>query len=346
MEYTVAIVILNWNGKHLLEKFLPAVLNNTPHATIYVADNCSTDNSVDFLSASYPEIKILRNDTNCGFAEGYNKALSTLEEDYFVLLNSDVEVTPNWLTPMIELLESDPVIACCQPKIKDYNNKTHFEYAGAAGGFIDRFGYPFCKGRIFTSIEEDLNQYEKADEIFWASGACMLIRGRLYKECGGLDSSFFAHMEEIDLCWRLINRGYKIYYTPHSTVYHIGGGTLSKVNSKKTYLNFRNSLWVLIKNLHTKELFATVFFRLVLDGMAGIKFLLEGKPNHCMAIIRAHLSCYISLRQVLRKRRNTSHKPLKSLPGVYPKSIVYDFFVKKKQRYNDLEIPDSASFSS
>ncbi len=346
MEYTVAIVILNWNGKHLLEKFLPAVLNNTPHAAIYVADNCSTDNSVEFLSASYPEIKILRNDTNCGFAEGYNKALSTLEEDYFVLLNSDVEVTPNWLTPMIELLESDPVIACCQPKIKDYNNKSHFEYAGAAGGFIDRFGYPFCKGRIFTSIEEDLHQYEKADEIFWASGACMLIRARLYKECGGLDSSFFAHMEEIDLCWRLINRGYKIYYTPHSTVYHIGGGTLSKVNSKKTYLNFRNSLWVLIKNLHTKELFATVFFRLVLDGMAGIKFLLEGKPNHCMAIIRAHLYCYISLRQVLRKRRNTRHKPLKNLPGVYPKSIVYDFFVKKKQRYNDLEIPDSASFSS
>ena len=346
MEPTVAVVILNWNGKHLLEKFLPVVLNNTPQATIYVADNCSTDNSVQFLSESYPEIKILRNDTNCGFAEGYNKALSTLNEDYFVLLNSDVEVTPNWLTPMVALLESDPAIACCQPKIKDYHNKNYFEYAGAAGGFIDRFGYPFCKGRIFTFIEEDLSQYEKTDEIFWASGACMLIRANLYKECGGLDSSFFAHMEEIDLCWRLINRGYKIYYTPYSTVYHIGGSTLSKVNSQKTYLNFRNSLWVLIKNLHTNELLTTVFVRLVLDGIAGIKFLLEGKPMHCIAIIRAHFYCYISLRQVFRKRKNVTHKTLKNLPGVYPKSIVYDFFVKKKKRYKDLEIPDSTSFSS
>ncbi len=346
MSGSVAVVILNWNGKALLEKLLPGVIQHTPGASIYVADNCSTDNSIEFLRENYPEVSVILNETNCGFSEGYNRALFSLTEDYFVLLNSDVEVTPHWLEPMLEILKSDSSIACCQPKIKDYYNRENFEYAGAAGGYIDRFGYPFCRGRLFTSLEPDEGQYDDAREIFWASGACMLIRASLYKECGGLDASFFAHMEEIDLCWRLINRGYKIYYTPKATVYHMGGGTLSKISPRKTYLNFRNSLWVLLKNLHTRELVSTIFIRLILDGIAGIKFIVEGKSSHCLAIIKAHFYCYYSLKNVLSKRKNTTPKTLKYLPAVYRRSVVHDFFLLKKRKFSDLKIPDSTAFPS
>ena len=327
----IAIVILNWNGKKLLEQFLPSVVKNSKEATIYVADNASSDSSVSFVKSNFPEVKIIQNNKNGGFAKGYNDALKDLNEDIFCLLNNDIELTNKWLTPILEFYKSNPKDAIVQPKILDYNNKNKFEYAGAAGGFIDKFGYPYCRGRIFNTIEEDYNQYNKIDDIFWASGACFFITSSLFKKLNGFDESFFAHMEEIDLCWRAKNLGYTVKYVPDSIVYHVGGATLKNTNPQKTYLNFRNSLFTLVKNAKG-NLFYLVFIRLILDGIAGIKFLIELKPKHTFAIVKAHFAFYRRLSSLLNQRKVI--KP--SVKYYQKKSIVLQYFIKKKTTFNSL----------
>ena len=319
----IAVVILNWNGVKLLEQFLPSIVSFSDEAQIYVADNASTDASIQFVKDNYPTIKIIQNDGNYGFANGYNIALQQVEEEYYCLLNSDVEVTKNWLTPILSIFENENEIAIIQPKILDFKNKEYFEYAGAAGGFIDKYGYPFCRGRIFETIEKDIHQYDDEKEIFWASGACFFIRKDIYRKLNGFDGDFFAHQEEIDLCWRAFNLDFKAKYTSESTVYHVGGATLNEGNPKKTFLNFRNSLLMLLKNLPKKKLFPIIFFRLVLDGIAGIKFIFQGKFKHCFAIIKAHFHFYHLISRNLKKR-NTSQKE----NYFQSKSIVYTYFVK------------------
>jgi GT2 family glycosyltransferase len=335
----VAVVILNWNGKSFLEKFLPSVTNyNSSFSQIIVADNNSTDDSISFLKKHYPQISIIQNKQNGGYAKGYNDALQHVNADYFVLLNSDVEVTPNWLQPVIELMESDKSIAACQPKIKNYNNKNVFEYAGAAGGFIDKFAYPFCAGRILDNIEEDHQQYNQTREIFWATGACLFVRADCFRLVEGFDEDFFAHMEEIDLCWRLKNRGFKIMYQPDSTVYHVGGGTLNKVNPHKTYLNFRNNLLLICKN-HPPQFFAyKIFVRLILDGIAGAKFLFGFQPAHCWAVLKAHFSFYKLLPATLSKRKKLKlHIKNYTTTAVYLHSIIVDFYLRGKRNFSDID---------
>lgn len=291
----LAIVILNWNGQQLLEQFLPSVVSYSKEATIYIADNASTDNSIEFVTAQYPEITIIKNKTNGGYAKGYNDALQQVEADIYCLLNSDIEVTENWLTPIISEFQTDDTIAAIQPKILDYKDKSKFEYAGAGGGFIDKYGYPYCRGRIFNSIETDLKQYNDTLDVFWASGACLFIKSDTYYYLNGFDEDYFAHQEEIDLCWRIQNLNKKIKYVGTSTVYHVGGATLTTLNPKKTFLNFRNSLFNLVKNTPKNKGFELIFIRLCLDGIAGVKYLFEGKPLHTIAIIKAHFSIFIKL---------------------------------------------------
>jgi len=329
----VAVVILNWNGQSFLEHFLPSVVKYSGNARIIVADNNSTDNSIQFLKDNYPEVELIELEQNFGFAGGYNKALKKVDSEYYVLLNSDVEVTENWLTPMIDLLDNDNSIAACQPKIKDYNNKESFEYAGASGGFIDKYGYPFCRGRIFETLEKDNNQYNSIKEIFWASGASLFIRSIEYHNIGGLDEFYFAHMEEIDLCWRLKNQGKKIMVCPSSTVYHVGGGTLNKVKPQKTFLNFRNSLLTLHKNVPQNKRFIIILIRLLLDGLAGIKFMISGKPSHTWAIVRAHFSFYAAISQNKTKRK-TFNRP--NLTGQINTSIVKAYYLNNCKSFNDL----------
>ncbi|WNM18433.1 glycosyltransferase family 2 protein [Flavobacterium capsici] len=324
----IAVVILNWNGAKLLEQFLPSVINFSDEATIYIADNASTDNSIQFIKDNYPTVSIIQNKDNFGFAKGYNIALEHIEEEIYCLLNSDVEVTQNWLTPILSAFENDSKIGIIQPKILDYKDKTKFEYAGAAGGFIDKYGYPFCRGRIFENIEEDSGQYDDEKEIFWASGACFFIRKEVYRKLNGFDDDFFAHQEEIDLCWRAFNLGYKAKYIPNSTVYHVGGATLNEGNPKKTFLNFRNSLFMLLKNLPENKLVPIIFTRLVLDGIAGIQFLLKGKFKHFVAILKAHFSFYSFINKMLKKR-SANQSP----NYFYNNSIVYSYFVKKLNRF-------------
>ncbi|WP_397363092.1 glycosyltransferase [Olleya sp. R77988] len=321
----IAVVILNWNGKELLEKFLPSVVAYSKEATIYVADNASTDHSVAFLKANYPEIKLIQNTENGGYAKGYNDTLQHVEEDVYCLLNSDIEVTKHWLTPIIETFNKETDTAIIQPKILDYKDKTKFEYAGAAGGFIDKYGYPYCRGRIFNTIETDTNQYQNTT-IFWASGACFFIRKKAFRTLNGFDESFFAHMEEIDLCWRAFNLNFTTKYIGESTVYHVGGATLNASNPKKTYLNFRNSLFTLTKNA-SGNLFILMFIRLILDGIAGIKFLFSLKTSHTLAIIKAHFSFYAHLPKLLNKRKLISQK------SGYNKtnSIVFNYYLLKKK---------------
>ncbi len=328
----VAVVILNWNGKDFLKKFLPSVIDHSNSACIYVADNASSDGSVAFLKQNFPTIKIIETGSNLGYAGGYNAALKGLQEEFFVLLNSDVEVTENWLTPIIDIMDADSSIAACQPKMLQYHQKTHFEYAGASGGFIDKFGYPFCRGRLFESMEEDLGQYNDAQEIFWASGACLFFRNKVYKEMGGLDDAFFAHMEEIDLCWRTKRAGYKIMVEPRSVVYHVGGGTLDKSNPWKTFLNFRNGLQLLAKNLPSNQLFPKLFFRMILDGVAAIKFLLSAQPKDAWAVFRAHMEFYSMLSRTLNKRSGNYPE----LSAIYPRSIVYQYFIKGIKKFSSL----------
>lgn len=327
----VAIVILNWNGKNLLQQFLPSVIQHSNDAEIYLADNASTDNSVEFVKTNFPSIKIIQNKENGGYAKGYNDALKKVEADIFCLLNSDVEVTKNWLAPIIGAFKAEKNTAIIQPKLLDYNKRDYFEYAGAAGGFIDKFGYPYCRGRIFNTIEKDNGQYNDTSEIFWASGACLFIRKEIFKTLNGFDETFFAHMEEIDLCWRAKNLGYSIKYVGASAIYHVGGATLSNTNPKKTFLNFRNSLFALTKNAKGNILLL-IFIRLILDGIAGIKFLLELKFKHFFSILKAHFSFYGHLSYLLKQR-----KALKQTIKYYQKtSIVFSYFVNKKNNYKSL----------
>ncbi len=323
-----AVVILNWNGKALLEKFLPSVMAYSEEAQVYVADNASTDDSVAFLEREYPQVKIIRNQDNYGYAKGYNEALKSVSEPYWVLLNSDVEVTENWLKSPLELFESDSQIAAIQPKLLDYKNKSFFEYAGAAGGFIDKYGFPFCRGRIFSTLEKDNGQYEQIEDIFWASGACLFIRKSVFEQLGGFDEDFFAHQEEIDLCWRIQNENLKIKYTPDSMVYHVGGATLKEGSPQKTFLNFRNSLFSLLKNHPKKGLFGGVFIRLCLDGIAGVFFMLQGKPKHVWAIIKSHFAMYANLNKTLAKRKDNQKADY-----YYTKSIVFEYFIKGKRAF-------------
>ncbi|PZD77240.1 glycosyltransferase family 2 protein [Mesonia sp. K7] len=330
---SIAIVILNWNGKDLLEKFLPSVTQFSPEATIYVADNASTDNSVAFVKENYPDVKIIINKVNGGYAKGYNDALKQVKEDIYILLNSDIEVTKGWLLPIKTLFESHPHVVAAQPKILDYKRKNYFEYAGAAGGFIDKMGYPFCRGRIFDTIEEDQGQYDTEIPIFWASGACLAVRREVFEKLNGFDEDYFAHQEEIDLCWRIHNLGYQIFYTPKSKVYHVGGATLNTLNPKKTFYNFRNSLYNLLKNAPESRKYFLIFTRFCLDGLAGIQFLAQGKPKHCWAIINAHVSFYQNFTKIRRKAKTSGCNTT-----TYAKvnAIVWHYFVENKKRFNEL----------
>lgn len=319
----IAVVILNWNGVQLLEQFLPTLIQYSPEADIYVADNASTDTSIAFVQHNFPTVKIVQNDSNYGFAQGYNEALKHIDAPIYALVNSDIEVTENWLQPISTTFDKEPQTAIIQPKILDYKNKSYFEYAGAAGGFIDKYGYPYCRGRIFETIEKDYGQYDDECEIFWASGACFFIRSAIYKELNGFDNDFFAHQEEIDLCWRTINKGYTIKYNPKSVVYHVGGATLQQGNPKKTFLNFRNSLLMLTKNLPAASLFRILFFRMILDGIAGIQFLSQGKWVHFTAILKAHFSFYRLFSNTYKKRNAFQTKKYYKV-----KSIVFSYYIK------------------
>lgn len=334
-----AVVILNWNGKKFLEQFLPALtrFTNFPDTEIIIADNFSTDDSIDFLHQNYPSLKIIKLDKNYGFTGGYNRALKKVDAKYYVLINSDIEVTENWLIPLIEVMDSDDKIAATQPKIKAYHQKKHFEYAGASGGFIDKLGYPFCRGRILDTLEKDTGQYNDGREIFWATGACMIIRAELFHLFGGFDDDFFAHMEEIDLCWRLKNSGYKILVQPQSEVFHVGGGTLP-ISPFKLYLNYRNNLFLLYKNLPNGKLFPTIFKRIVLDGLSAFIYLLKLSFRNFTAVFKAHLHFYQSLKKLRLKRRelllnrsNSNHKEI--LKG----SIVIKYFFRRKKFFSQIK---------
>ncbi len=331
----VAVVILNWNGRKFLEQFLPfVILHSKEVADIVVADNASTDDSVSLIRSNYPEIRLIVNSTNGGFSKGYNDALKQVDAEYYVLLNSDIEVTENWIEPIIRLMDSDPMVAACQPKLLNYYDKNRFEYAGAAGGFIDKYGYPFCRGRMFLSLEEDKGQYDDTKDIFWATGACMFVRSSFYHEYGGLDEDFFAHMEEIDFCWRMRNLGYRIMYCPDSKVYHIGGGTLPKSSARKTYLNFRNNFSLLYKNLPKNRVIPVFAVRLILDGVAAFKFLLEGGFSDFIAVTRAHFSFYRNFKAIRRKRKLQQQKPLNL---IYKGSIVTGYYLRKRKKFTDLD---------
>ncbi|RZJ33769.1 MAG: glycosyltransferase family 2 protein [Flavobacterium sp.] len=327
----VAVVILNWNGRKLLEQFLPSVVANSALATVYVADNASDDDSISYLAAHFPEVKIIRNASNWGFAKGYNEALKYVEEEIYALVNSDVEVTPNWLEPVVEMFESEPETAIVQPKIRDFRNKEYFEYAGAAGGFIDSFGYPFCRGRIFGTLEKDHGQYDDNIDIFWASGACLFIRKNVFHDLKCFDADFFAHQEEIDLCWRAINKNHKVRYCSKSLVYHLGGATLSNQNARKTYLNFRNSLAMLVKNLPQHKLLFIILSRLVLDGLAGVRFLAKGQFTHILAIVKAHFYFYGNF------DRNYDKRSMFQKRNYYcVKNVAFDYFLRKKITFKEL----------
>lgn len=337
----VAVVILNWNGLRFLQEFLPTVVRHSePLAEVWVADNGSTDASLRWVAENCPSVHILKNDKNYGFAKGYNEALQKIEADVYVLLNSDVEVTPNWIAPVIQYMNTAQLVAC-QPKIRDYRRRNTFEHAGATGGFIDRNGFVFCAGRIFNAFEDDHGQYDANKEVFWASGACLFIRAEAYHEVEGLDADFFAHMEEIDLCWRLKNRGYRIGACGESLVYHVGGGTLDKLNPFKTYLNFRNNLFILVKNYHYGSLLRILAKRMVLDGVAAIRFLTEGKWSYFTAVFKAHMSFYAMLPMMLRKRKSIQARLRDRMAsanrtGWYTGSIIRDYFLRKQSHFTEL----------
>ena len=328
----VAIVILNWNGKKILEQFLPSVVEFSEEATIYVADNASTDKSIPYLKEKFNMVTIIQNKTNGGYAKGYNDALKNVTEDLLVLLNNDVEVTQNWLQPIINEFKRDDSLIAAQPKILDFNNKRYFEYAGAGGGFIDQLGYPYCRGRIFNTIEKDKGQYNDINKIFWASGACFIVRSNEFRELNGFDENFFAHQEEIDLCWRIQQNGGIIKYIGNSTVYHVGGATLSNINPIKTFYNFRNSLLMLVKNIKSSKVWIILFIRLLMDGIAGLHFLIQGKWKHTLAIIKAHFSFY----SLLPRYINKEYKIRKEIKYYHIKSIVWNYFIRKNRIFKEL----------
>ncbi|WP_416866864.1 MAG: glycosyltransferase family 2 protein [Imperialibacter sp.] len=314
MSPKVAVAILNFNGKDYLDRFMPSVIDFSPEADIWVIDNASTDGSVDFLKKNFLDVKIITLEENLGYAGGYQAGLAQIDADYYVLLNSDVEVTEGWLQPMISLLEADETIAACQPKILSWHLRDTFEYAGAAGGFIDILGYPFCRGRVFETLEKDSGQYNDQLEVFWATGACLFIRSTAFNEAGGLDATFFAHMEEIDLCWRLKMAGYSVYYQGESVVYHVGGGTLDSSNAYKTYLNFRNSIVLLLKNDVSRSLWWKIPVRFSIDFLILLRFLVSGKADHAKAISNAHV---FIVRNFSKYRPAQPKKALKMLTGAY-----------------------------
>lgn len=337
MSSKVAIVILNYNGKKYLEHFLPSVVQNTSEASIIIADNASTDDSIAFIEQNYPALPLIRMQENTGFSTGYNIALRQVEAEYYVLLNSDVEVTSGWLVPLLKLMDSNSNIAACQPKIKSFHHKDTFEHAGAGGGYMDILGFPFCRGRILDHVEKDNGQYNDTKEVFWASGACMVVRAELYHRFGGLDDDFFAHMEEIDLCWRLKNAGYQIFYCGESEVYHVGGGTLGYKSPRKLYLNFRNSLVMLVKNLPSPLVFPIVFLRMMLDGVAGLQFLSKGSFSGFKVVIQSHFYLYKNLFNILKKRKKaryfTNRNKHKEL---FKGSIIWHYFIRKKKVFGEL----------
>ncbi len=335
MSIRTAVVILNWNGRKFLSQFLPDVIKySKEEAVIIVADNASSDDSIAVLKSDFPSVRIIQNEKNEGFTGGYNCALQQVDYEYYVLLNSDVEVTENWLKPLIQLLDSDKNIAACQPKILSFKEKDKFEYAGAGGGFLDRLGLPFCRGRIFNSLETDQHQFDDTIPVFWATGACMLVRASVYKELEGLDENFFAHMEEIDLCWRMHRAGYEVYYCGKSSVYHVGGGTLPKNNPRKTYLNFRNNLLMLYKNTRPGEFKQLFFIRIIVDWIAAIKFLFTNGFADFKAVLKAHND----FRKMRKKYRpaNDDHKRYSSFQFIYRGSIIYDYYLAGKRKFSSL----------
>jgi GT2 family glycosyltransferase len=347
----IAIVILNWNGIEFLRRFLPSVVEHSvgDHIEIWVADNGSVDGSQTFLKSQYPEIRLLELGSNYGFAGGYNKAFETIKSEFFILLNSDAAVTPGWTDPLQKLMEHSPHVAACMPKVMDFARTEYFEHAGASGGFIDFLGYPFCRGRIFDEIEYDKGQYDDEREVFWATGACMMVRAKDWYESGGFDERFFAHMEEIDLCWRLKSMGKKIMVCPSSVVYHLGGGTLPQLHPRKTFLNFRNSLLMLLKNLPSSRLYL-IFIRLLLDGLSVLKFVFSLSFANAFAVIKAHWAffklfpAYFKMRKKLHndalpgrnfdsgRNRNVTHKE------IYKRSIVADFFLKRRRYFSETDL--------
>ena len=336
----VALVILNWNGRDFLEKFLPSLVRNTnPElADIWVADNGSEDDSLELVRKEFTGVKIAALGENYGFAEGYNRALAQIEAEFFVLLNSDVEVEKNWLEPMYHTISGDPEVGVCGPKILDWYQKDTFEHAGAAGGFLDKYGYPFCRGRIFNVLEKDESQFDDNVSIFWASGACFMIRSELYREAGGLDPFFFAHMEEIDLCWRIKNMGYKVQFCYESKIYHIGGGTLSENDHRKTYLNFRNNIILLYKNLPLKRMTRVLLPRIVLDYVSLFQFLARFELKNFSAVLKAHFFLLGHISTIRRKRRINYQICTPALhPEILNNSIVYNFFLKNRKHFRDLD---------
>ena len=333
----VAVAILNWNGIKHLQEFLPSVVSYSGNHPVYIIDNGSTDDSVSFIQEKYPAIEIIQLDQNYGFSEGYNRGLAQINAPYYLLLNSDIEVEPHWIDSLLSQIERDKNVVACQPKILSYQNKQEFEHAGASGGFLDKFGYPFCRGRIFMHCEEDFGQYDNPTSIVWASGACLLIESTIFHKVGGLDNRFFAHMEEIDLCWRIKNHGYDIKCYPNVKVYHLGGGTLSQSHPRKTFLNFRNGMALLVKNLPPGKIKRVILSRLLLDGIAAIKFLFDGNLKHSWAVFKAHISFYRMLPYLLKKRKaNILNTKKWEHTEIYPKSVVSEFFLKKKHTYKEL----------
>ena len=334
-EINTAVVVLNWNGINWLKKFLPILIEKSKDVNVYIADNASTDNSVEYITINFSSVKVLKNFSNEGYAKGYNDALETLKEEFFVLINSDIEVTDNWIKPIINLMEANSDIAACQPKILSFHDRNKFEYAGACGGFIDTLGYPFCRGRIFSDLEDDNNQYNDITEVFWASGACLFVRAKYFKEVNGFDNDFFAHQEEIDLCWRLKNKGYKIMVNPNSAVFHVGAGTLNTSSPLKTYLNFRNNLFMLYKNLSVLKLIITLLFRLPLDGIAALSFAKkENGLGHVFSILRAHLVFYVSIPLLSLKRKKIDQK--KNLAGQKKFSILLKYYFLGIKKFSNL----------
>lgn len=332
-----AIVILNWNGLRYLQEFLPSVVANSAGCDVIVADNASTDGSISFLQHQFPQVRIIQHNSNLGFCEGYNEALRQVDAKYYVLLNSDVAVTPDWTEPIIHLMEQQEHIAVCQPKINAQQHPDFFEYAGAAGGMLDTLGYPYCRGRLFETLEEDRGQYNNIEEVFWATGACMFVRASVYHALGGLEPAFFAHMEEIDFCWRAKNAGHKVMYNGHSQVYHVGGGTLHKSNPRKTFLNFRNGMALLYKNLPARELFTTIILRILLDWVAAFRMLVAGQRADAKAVLDAHADLLRNSGYWRRRRKEQRVKGnFPAMTGVYRGSIVWEYFVKQKRTVRDL----------
>jgi GT2 family glycosyltransferase len=334
-----AIVILNWNGIAYLKKFLGTIVRYSinPETDIYVADNGSSDGSADWLEENFKEVRLIRLARNYGFAEGYNRAIDQIDAEYYLLINSDIEVTEGWLQPLVTFMELNRDTAACQPKILSYNRKDHFEHAGAAGGFIDIYGYPFCRGRILNITERDEGQYNDQADLFWSSGACMIVRADAWRRCGGFDADFFAHMEEIDLCWRFNRAGFRAVYIPLSTVYHIGGGSLAYDSPFKVYLNFRNSLFMLFKNLPDDRLFQILLVRMILDGLAAFMFLFKGRPGYSKAVLKAHIGFYKSIAVLRRKREKVKKLGNSLFPGlILNKSIIFEFYFKGIKTYSRL----------